>query len=188
MKYSSTSRIGLLALALASALPAYADGHNSTWSWLTSFDRHKEVPAVTNKAWLDECSSCHYAYPPGLLPEGSWKKLLAPPALEKHFGENIEMKDELRLRLLDYATKNSADQGVAKRSRKIMDSLSGDTPERITETPYIKRKHQEIPRKLIQDNPQVKALSQCDTCHTEAKSGNLDDDSVVIPGHGRWRW
>lgn len=192
MKRTLTSRNALLACAfvstLTAAIPATAGSDNKLWDWLISFERFKEVAPVTNQAWNDECSSCHYAYPPGLLPEGSWKNLFTPAALEKHFGENIEMKDALRQKLLSYALENAADHAVAKRSRKIMASLGGQTPDRISETPYIKRKHQEIPRKLIQDNPQVKALSQCDTCHTDAKTGNLDDDTVVIPGHGRWRW
>jgi cytochrome c553 len=175
------------AAALTLAVLAPAAAADSFWSWAISLERHKEVAPVTLKAWADECSSCHYAYPPGLLPAASWQKLLTPAALEKHFGENIEMKDELRLKLLDYANANAAEHSMAKRSRKMMASLNGAAPERITEAPYIKRKHQDIPKKLVQDNPQVKALSQCDTCHTEAKTGNLDDDTVTIPGHGRWR-
>ena len=158
-------------------------------SRLFSLERDKEVKAVSLKAYNDECSSCHYAYPPGLLPAASWQKLLAPAALSKHFGENIEMKESLRVELLNYAIKNSADKASAKRSQKIMSSLSQDlAPERITEVPYIRRKHQDIPENMIKGNPKVVALSQCDTCHTQAKTGNLDDDSVSIPGHGKWRW
>jgi hypothetical protein len=154
-----------------------------------SLERNKEVNPVSLKAYADECSSCHYAYPPGLLPEASWRKLLAPEALARHFGENIEMKESLRAELLSYAIQNSADKASAKRSQKIMASLtSGSAPERITEIAYIRRKHQEIPEKMIKGNPKVLALSQCDTCHTQAKTGNLDDDTVLIPGHGNWRW
>jgi hypothetical protein len=175
------------AAALVIAAISQSATADSFWKWATSLERHKEVAPVTLKAWNDECSSCHYAYPPGLLPEASWKKLLTPAALEKHFGENIEMKDALRQQLLDYAAANAADHSMAKRSRKLVASLAGASPERITETPYIKRKHQDLPKNLVQDNPKVKALSQCDTCHTDAKTGNLDDDTVLIPGHGRWR-
>lgn len=64
----------------------------------------------------------------------------------------------------------------------------GAAPERITEITYIHRKHLEIPEKMIKGNPKVLALSQCDTCHTQAKTGNLDDDTVLIPGHGRYCW
>lgn len=186
----NTGRILLTLLALAPL--AYAPPGQAGEGWLSrafSFDRDKEVKAVTSKAYADECSSCHYAYPPALLPEASWRKLLAPEALAKHFGENVEMKESVRAELLDYAVKNSADSATAKRARKIIASIgSGPAPERITEITYIRRKHQDIPERLIKGNPKVVALSQCDTCHTDAKSGNLDDDTVVIPGHGRWRW
>lgn len=183
-------RILLTALSLSPLLAASPVLAGDGWfSRAFSFERDKEVKAVSLKAWDDECSSCHYAYPPGLLPEASWKKLLASDALGKHFGENIEMKEALRAELLAYATKDAADHASAKRSQKIMASLGKDlAPERISEVAYIRRKHQEIPEKLIKGNPKVNALSQCDTCHTQAKTGNLDDDSVLIPGHGRWRW
>ena len=186
-----TSRNILSAMLMATPLlfptPSMAD---SDWfSRAFSLERDKEVKAVTLKAYDEECSSCHYAYPPGLLPEASWKKLLETDALSKHFGENIEMKEELRRQILDYAVQNSADKASAKRSKKIMASLSKDSaPLRITEIPYIRRKHQEIPENMIKGNPKVVTLAQCDTCHTQAKTGNLDDDTVLIPGHGRWRW
>lgn len=178
----------LLAM-LPVAYPAYASSDDGWLSRAFSFERNKEVRAVNSKAYQDECSSCHYAYPPGLLPEASWRKLLAPEALSKHFGENIEMKESVRTELLDYAVKNAAEHDSAKRSQKILSSI-GKTPapERITEVAYIRRKHQEIPEKLVKGNPKVMALSQCDACHTAAKTGNLDDDTVLIPGHGRWRW
>ena len=85
---------------LAANQSVAADGW---FSRMFSFERDKEVKAVSLKSYQDECSSCHYAYPPGLLPESSWSKLLAKPALAKHFGENIEMKETLRVELLAYA-------------------------------------------------------------------------------------
>lgn len=183
-------RITGLILATVATLSATAPAaaEQGFFSRTFSVERHKEVAAVSNKAYADECSSCHYAYPPGLLPEASWRKLLAPQALSDHFGENIEMKETRRAEVLDYAVKNAADHVDEKRSRKIMSSLGTAAPLRISEVAYIKRKHSEIPEKLIKGNPRVNSLAQCDTCHTDAKNGNLDDDTVVIPDHGRWRW
>lgn len=152
------------------------------------FSRSKELAPVSLKAYQDECSSCHFAYQPALLPEGSWRKLLAPKALTDHFGENIEMKEALRTSLLDYAVANAAERSSAKRARKIVASLDGATPLRISEIPYIRRKHQEIPEEQLAKNPKVGSIALCDACHTEAIRGNFDDDTVVIPGFGRWRW
>ena len=180
-------RTAMAALAVLFAAPACAD--DSFWKWLVSIERTKEVRAVSLPSYADECGSCHYAYPPGLLPEASWRKLLALQALPDHFGENIEMKEAARAELLDYAARNAADHSLAKRSRKIVASL-GDSPApmRITEVAYIRRKHQRIPEDQIKGNPKVKSLAMCDSCHTRASAGDLDDHTVVIPGYGRWRW
>lgn len=151
------------------------------------FSRSKELAPVSNDSYMEECSSCHFAYPPALLPSGSWQKLLAPKALADHFGENIEMKESLRLELLDYAQRNAAEKSGAKRARKIIASLDGATPMKISEIPYIRRKHLEIPEEQLKRNPKVGSIALCDTCHTKAKDGSFDDDSVVIPGFGRWR-
>jgi hypothetical protein len=94
-----------------------------------------------------------------------------------------------RTELLDYAARNAADHSLAKRSRKIVASL-GDSPApmRVTEITYIRRKHQRIPEDQIKGNPKVKSLAMCDSCHTRASVGDLDDHTVVIPGYGRRRW
>ena len=61
-------------------------------------------------------------------------------------------------------------------------------PLRIIEVPYIKRKHNEIPEKLVKGNSKVKSLSYCDKCHQKADANSFDDDTVNIPGHGDWTW
>jgi hypothetical protein len=177
----------LLVLAAALAGPACAE--ESLWKWMISLERHKEVQAVNLPRYAKECGECHYAYPPGLLPEASWRKLLAAAALSDHFGDNIEMREATRTELLGYAASNAAEHSYAKRSRKIVSSIGpGPAPLRITEVPYIRRKHQQILQSQIKGNPKVKSLAMCDACHTGAAKGDLDDDTVAIPGYGRWRW
>ena len=177
----------LLIFGACFAAPVLAD--ETLWRWGISLERHKEVRPVTSKAYADECSECHYAYPPGLLPEASWRRMLAKKALPDHFGDNIEMKEATRLELLDYAARNAADHSFTKRSRKIIASIgAAPAPLRITEVPYIRRKHHRIPETRIKANPKVKSLAMCDACHTGAAEGDLDDDEVVIPGYGRWTW
>lgn len=177
----------LLALLAVSAIPAHAG--ESFWKWAVSLERHKEVQAVNLPRYAKECGECHYAYPPGLLPEASWRRLLAAAALSDHFGDNIEMKEATRAELLGYAAQNAADHSLAKRSRKIVASIgAAPAPLRITDVPYIRRKHQQIPENRVKGNPKVKSLAMCDACHTGAAKGDLDDDSVAIPGYGRWRW
>jgi hypothetical protein len=125
------------------------------------------------------------AYQPGLLPSRSWKKMFNN--LADHFGENAELDDKDLKIIMDYATKNAAEFSNYKRSKRIMKGLrSSETPLRITETQYIKRKHRELSRKHVQDNPKVKSLSRCELCHTKANSGSFSEREINVPGFGRW--
>ena len=176
-------KAALLAAALLMNSGA-AMAEDNFWLWLLNFSRQKEVEPVTNKTYADECGSCHYAYPPGLLPSQSWAKLLNEKALSDHFGENASLdKDTLRT-IYDYSMENAAEKSWYKRSRKIAKATEeGEAPLRITEVRYIKRKHHDIPEKMIKGNKDVKSLSYCNACHTKADKGIFDSDTVSIPNY-----
>lgn len=165
----------------------YAHAEENIWNWLTNFQRTKEVKPVSDKQYLKECGECHFAYQPGLLPAKSWKKLLSADALKDHFGDNAELdKDTLQV-IYDYAVENAADKSLYKRSRKIaLATAEGEPPIRITEVRYIKRKHKDIPEKMVKDNKDVKSLSYCNKCHTQADKGVFDADTVSIPNFPNW--
>lgn len=149
--------------------------------------RHKEVAPVTNSTYQEECGSCHFAYPPGLLTSKSWEKLLTQTALEDHFGKPADLDSSTLNNIRDYVFANAAEKSWSKRSRKITVATEGvEAPLRITEVRFIKRKHHEIPAKMIKDNADVKSLSQCDKCHTQAKKGVFDEDTVRIPNFPDW--
>jgi Dihaem cytochrome c len=169
----------LLSSVVMLANTAFA-GENAG-EWLASFERMKGVKPVTDRTYAKECGECHFAYPAGLLPSASWEKLLNATALKNHFGDNAEMDAATLERVLDYATNNAAEKSWYKRARKIANS--GQAPLRITELRYIKRVHEEIPEKMIKANAQVKSLSQCSACHTQAAKGVFDSDTVSIPNY-----
>jgi len=149
------------------------------------FGTKLDVAPVKNALYKEECGSCHFAYQPGLLPERSWKKMMAN--LENHFDENAELDTDTLKTLTTYLTRNSADKSNYKRSRKIMNSLSkNQVPLRITETPYFIRKHDEIPKRVVKNNPKLGSFSKCAACHTKADKGSYDEDEINIPGIGRW--
>lgn len=176
-----------LALSLVGTGNSYAD--EGFFASFFSLERKNEVAIVTDNDYIEECGSCHFAYQPGLLPEASWRKLMAADALEDHFGDNAELDEDVRNHIEDILINASADKSRYKRSKKIMASLRDDkAPIRIINVPYIKRKHHEIPDNLVKGNEQVKSLSYCNKCHTKAAAGNFDDDAVVIPGYGNWTW
>jgi hypothetical protein len=165
-------KAALLAMALLLGSGS-ALAEDNFWLWLVNFSRQKEVKPVDNKAYQEECGSCHFAYPPGLLPAKSW----ASASLDK---------DTLK-EIYDYAMANSAEKSWYKRSRKIaLATEEGDAPLRITEVRYIKRKHHDIPDKMIKGNKDVKSLSYCNACHTRADKGIFDNDTVSIPNYPDW--
>ena len=161
-------------------------GESLVGALVTPF-RQKEIVPVDNKQYKDECGSCHFAYQPGLLPAKSWEKLLTADALSKHFGENAELDNDTLQVIHDYAIANAADKSFHKRSRKIAIATEKvEAPLRITEVSYIKRKHHEIPENMIKGNKDVKSLSYCDACHTQAAKGVFDGDTVKIPNFPDW--
>lgn len=160
---------------------------NDFMSWLFDFQRTKGVKPVTDKQYLEECGACHFAYQPGLLPAKSWETLLNDEALRKHFGVNAELDNDTLKDIRDYAIKNSAGNSWYKQSRKIAAATEqGPAPLRITELRYISRKHRDIPEKMIKGNKDVKSLSFCDKCHTQAAQGIYDPDTVNIPHYPNW--
>ena len=136
--------------------------------------------------YVDECAACHMAYPAGFLPERSWQKMMG--SLDDHFGENAELDATTQQAITQYLVDNAAEKSSNRRARKFLRSVSDNaTPLRITELRYFKKKHDEVPDRMVTGNPDVGSFSQCQTCHGDrAEQGYFDDDSVNIPNHGRW--
>jgi len=143
------------------------------------------VAVIDNSLYQEECGSCHMAYQAGLLSSQSWIKVMNN--LQKHFGDNAELDQDIQKNISDHLLANSAEKSNYRRSRKFMRNLDlNNAPSRITKTPYFIHKHDDVPDKLVTKNQQVKSYSNCNACHTKAKQGLFDDDNVRIPGYGRW--
>ena len=133
------------------------------------------VKPVQDPTVKKECGACHMLYPPGLLPARSWTKMMS--GLSVHFGENAELDDTMHKTITDYLVANAADAGG--RQNKMLRNVRGDTtPERITELPYWKRKHERkgriAPESLKRRG--AKSSADCKACHTRAEAGDFDDD------------
>lgn len=169
---------------------AYADDdHNDDKKWYKKIfdhdddddhERHesKYLLPVNNDTFKQECGACHFAYQPGLLPSGSWEKILSN--LPSHFSEEVSLDQESKNTISEYLRSNAAEHSSAKRARKILKSLRGQTPHRITETPYIQEKHHELDSNIF-SRPSIGSRSNCIACHPNAEQGNYDDDFVKIP-------
>lgn len=147
--------------------------------------RTADVAPVTNKTYQAECSACHFAYQPGLLPERSWKRIMG--SLEDHFGENAELDKATHSLIENYLRGHAADHIPNRISRSLLRSIAEpNTPLRFTDTRYFQSEHHEIPQRLVKGNPKVRSFSNCLSCHTTAEQGVFDEDRVVIAGYGRW--
>lgn len=138
----------------------------------------KHFMPVTNLTYQNTCGGCHFVYPSCLLPSESWSKILN--RLKEHFGEEVPCEAAEQKEISKYLKENGADRPSGKRSAKIMKSLKGTTPLRITEVPYIRDKHRKISNEVL-NRKAIGSLSNCLACHKTANQGNFDDHSVVIP-------
>ena len=134
--------------------------------------------AVTNQTYAEKCGACHFAYQPGLLPSGSWTKVLSN--LKDHFGEAVDIDAASKEVIAKYLMDNAAENPQAKRSLKIVRSLKGESPSRITEIPYIRHKHQDLSPEVFA-RKSVGSFSNCSACHKTADQGVYEDDDTVIP-------
>ncbi len=137
----------------------------------------KYLAPVNNDTFKQECGACHFAYQPGLLPSKSWEKILSN--LPSHFGEEVSLDDKSKNIIGEYLQSYAAEHSSAKRARKILKSLRGQTPLRITETPYIQEKHHELDSSIFR-RESIGSRSNCIACHPTAEQGNYDDDFVKI--------
>lgn len=155
----------------------------ATAAWAESereHDRGRELPlAPANAKWKAECSACHMAYPAALLPERSWRKLMG--GLDRHFGENASLDAGTAAEITAYLSSNAADRNGGRRGAKMMSGIgSGETPLRITETYYFRRKHREVAASVFK-RPAIGSPANCSACHTGAESGSFSEHDVRIP-------
>ena len=132
----------------------------------------------SNPTYKKTCGECHFPYPPELLPSSSWDRILN--RLEDHFGEQMAVDPSSKDLIRKYLMESGADRSSSKKSFKIMKSLNGQFPLRITEIPYIQKKHREINPEIL-NRKTIGSLSNCNACHKTAEQGNFSDDFVTIP-------
>jgi mono/diheme cytochrome c family protein len=119
--------------------------------------------------YQQECAACHVAYPPGMLPGGSWKRLMAN--LPQHYGTDASLDPAA---VKEISAWLGANAGTYKRVRE-------EPPQdRITRSAWFIRKHDEVSAATWK-LPAVKSAANCAACHTRADKGDFNDDNVRIP-------
>ena len=133
-------------------------------------DRGRPVmPSQSNAKWQAECSGCHLAFPPGLLPAPSWQKMMG--ALDQHFGTDASLSPADTKEITDFLVKNASNRWTANTA-----------PLKITDSEWFKTKHRagEI-NPAVWKRESVKSPSNCLACHRGADKGDFDEDNVRIP-------
>lgn len=133
---------------------------------------------AVNPKFKAECTSCHMAYPPGLLPERSWTKMMN--TLDNHFGEDASLDEATKKEVLDYLVRYSSDHAYSRRGTKILATIGKSTPLRVTETNYFIRKHDEIAESVYKRKA-IGSKANCIACHKGAEAGNFEEHDVKIP-------
>jgi hypothetical protein len=128
------------------------------------------------KKYKEFCGQCHLAYPPEFLPSASWERLLG--ATDDHFGEPLHLDPETKTLLASYLAANGAERSESKKARKILESLNGKSPLRLTEVPYLVSKHGKISLEVLK-RPSIGALSHCQACHLSAEKGIFNSKAVI---------
>ncbi|MBI2727803.1 MAG: diheme cytochrome c [Polaromonas sp.] len=121
--------------------------------------------------YKQECAACHTPYPAGMLPAGSWKRVMA--GLNKHYGTDASM-DEASVR--EISAWLGANAGTYKR-------VSEEPPQdRITQSAWFLRKHnaREVAPEVWK-RASVGSASNCVACHTNAAQGNFNERDIRIP-------
>ena len=162
-RVNSRTTMTMLALAALLALPFLAPGR----ALADDHGRAARVPLLP--AYVQECGSCHVAYPPGLLPAASWGRLMS--GLDRHFGTDASVDAAA-------AAEIGADHERYSASGKRARGASGGL--RITESAWFVHEHDEVPA-AVWTRPAVKSPANCAACHRGAEQGDFDEDRVRIP-------
>ncbi|MEW5850914.1 MAG: diheme cytochrome c [Myxococcota bacterium] len=142
-------------------------------------DELRALPAVTQPQWKAECGSCHMLYHPALLPERSWRKLMA--GLDDHFGENAALDDTTRKTITDFLAQHAADRTTARRGTVLGRGIPADqVPTRITGTRSFRGWHDELSPATFK-RASVGSAANCVACHRGAERGDFSEHKVRIP-------
>ncbi|HEY0856478.1 MAG TPA: diheme cytochrome c [Albitalea sp.] len=148
---------GLMAALALAGTAALADG-----------DKHApRVPLLPQ--YQQECASCHVAYPPGMLPAASWRRIVE--GLPQHYGSDASL-DAATLQQL--STWLNANAGTGRRLREA------PPEDRITRSAWFVREHDDV-GPATWKRPAVKSAANCAACHTRADQGEFRERDIRIP-------
>lgn len=143
-------------------------------------DGGRAMPHTVPPAYMQECASCHVAYPPSMLPARSWQRVMS--GLDRHYGTDASLDAATVQRLGAWL------QAYAGTYKRVEEEPPQD---RITRMAWFERKHRKVGL-AVWDLPSVKSAANCAACHASALQGRFDDDDLRMPSgltlRQRWAW
>jgi len=156
------TRIRNLILSSAVAVAAVTAGASAA----------KPPRAPLPPAYVEECGSCHVAFPGRMLDAASWSAVLA--GLERHFGVDASV---------DATTLEPIRAYLASTARSKATAADGVPLLRITETRWFRHEHDEVPGRLWREPDAVKP-ADCAACHRSAAEGSYSERDLRLPKKG----
>ena len=128
------------------------------------------IPAFT--PYTQQCNVCHFAYPPGMLPAGSWKKLLDD--MPQHFTGQVMINVDTQEEISQWLQANAGTFAL----------VNEEPPQnRITKSAWWTKIHMDnkkIPASVWK-KPTISKGSSCVTCHLTAPKGAYNAKTVQVP-------
>ncbi|MCE6953164.1 cytochrome b/b6 domain-containing protein [Cereibacter sphaeroides] len=135
------------------------------------------MPVAFDATTRAECSACHMAYHPSLLPADSWRALMA--GLPDHFGEDASLDTATVAEIEGWLVANAA-EGSDTLPAHVFARVAPEAPFTISETPFWNRLHGDLPDALFR-RASIKSRSNCAACHADAESGLFSPFSIHVP-------
>ena len=128
------------------------------------------IPAFT--AYNQQCNVCHFAYPPGMLPAASWKKLM--DAMPQHFTAQVMINIDTQEEISAWLQANAGTFAL----------VAEEPPQhRITQSVWWTKIHMnnaKVPA-AVWKKTSVSKGTACVTCHQTAVKGEYNAKTVQMP-------
>ena len=130
-------------------------------------------PIPTFTPYTQQCTVCHNAYPPGMLPATAWQQLMED--MPAHFGGSVMVNVDTQKEISDWLQQNAGTFAPA---------ATQDPPQhRITQSDWwqnIHRNSKKIPAASWKKPMRVSAAN-CSACHAQAAAGEFNSKTAKVP-------
>lgn len=123
-------------------------------------------------AYVEECGSCHVAFPGRMLDAASWQAVIG--GLDRHFGVDASADPQTLAPIRAYLDESA---------RKKPTAAGGEPLLRITDTRWFRHEHDAVPSRL-RTGPEAVKLSDCAACHQQAATGSYAERDIQLPKKG----